>query len=143
MRLPSEGLIHHAGHGSQYRSVDDQAELRRPSLNISVSGNGDCYERHGRGILQDHQIRARLAHRILHPRQGRASQCRDSDGLCNPVRPFRARFHQPGAARTNRATLNACLSIQPGQVRRSWPRRPSAIAQGVCFTPTAAIPTRL
>jgi putative transposase len=44
MRRPPKGLIHHSDRGSQYCSIDDQAELRRHGVTISISGRGNCYD---------------------------------------------------------------------------------------------------
>lgn len=44
MRRPPEGLIHHSDRGSQYCSIDYQAELRRHGIRISMSGKGNCYD---------------------------------------------------------------------------------------------------
>ena len=44
MRRPPKGLIHHSDRGSQYCSVDYQAELRRHSIRISMSGKGNCFD---------------------------------------------------------------------------------------------------
>ena len=44
MRRPPEGLIHHSDRGSQYCSVDYQAELRRHGITISMSGKGNCFD---------------------------------------------------------------------------------------------------
>src|SRR3954469_4300930 len=44
MRRPSKGLIHHSDRGSQYCSIDYQAELRRHDVCISISGKGNCYD---------------------------------------------------------------------------------------------------
>src|SRR4030081_3577744 len=44
MRRPREGLIHHSDRGSQYCSIDYQAELRRHGILISMSGKGNCYD---------------------------------------------------------------------------------------------------
>jgi transposase InsO family protein len=44
MRRPPEGLIHHSDRGSQYCSIDYQAELRRRGIRISMSGKGNCYD---------------------------------------------------------------------------------------------------
>ncbi len=63
VRQPAAGLIHHSDRGSQYCSLDYQAELRRkrhPDLNV---GKGQLLrQRHGRDLLQDPQVRTRLAH---------------------------------------------------------------------------------
>ena len=44
IRRPAPGLIHHSDRGSQYCSIDYQAELRRHGIQISMSGKGDCYD---------------------------------------------------------------------------------------------------
>ena len=44
IRRPPPGLIHHSDRGSQYCSIDYQAELRRHGLQISMSGKGNCYD---------------------------------------------------------------------------------------------------
>lgn len=44
IRRPSEGLIHHSDRGSQYCSIDYQAELHRHGIRISMSGKGNCYD---------------------------------------------------------------------------------------------------
>jgi putative transposase len=43
-RDPKKGLVHHSDRGSQYCSVDYQAELRRRGILISMSGKGNCYD---------------------------------------------------------------------------------------------------
>lgn len=43
-RRPSAGLIHHSDRGSQYCSIDYQAELRKQGFLISMSGKGNCYD---------------------------------------------------------------------------------------------------
>ena len=44
IRRPSPGLVHHSDRGSQYCSIDYQAELRRHGVRISMSGKGNCYD---------------------------------------------------------------------------------------------------
>ena len=41
LRRPPQGLIHHSDRGSQYCSVEYQAELRRHGIRISMSGKGE------------------------------------------------------------------------------------------------------
>lgn len=43
-RRPPHGLIHHSDRGSQYCSVDCQAELKQHGIAISMSGKGNCYD---------------------------------------------------------------------------------------------------
>jgi transposase InsO family protein len=44
LRAPKAGLIHHSDRGSQYCSIDYQAELRKRDIVISMSGKGNCYD---------------------------------------------------------------------------------------------------
>lgn len=44
MRRPAAGLVHHSDRGSQYCSVDYQAELKASGILISMSGRGNCYD---------------------------------------------------------------------------------------------------
>ena len=44
IRRPGEGLTHHADRGSQYCSIEYQAELRKHGIRISMSGKGNCYD---------------------------------------------------------------------------------------------------
>ena len=44
VRRPVAGLIHHADCGSQYCSLDYQAELRKNGILISMSGKGNCFD---------------------------------------------------------------------------------------------------
>ena len=43
-RRPAAGLIHHSDRGSQYCSIDYQAELRRARHPDLMSGKGNCYD---------------------------------------------------------------------------------------------------
>ena len=44
VRRPTAGLIHHSDRGSQYCSIEYQAELRKHGIQISMSGKGNCYD---------------------------------------------------------------------------------------------------
>ena len=44
MRRPAAGLIHHSDRGSQYCSIDYQAELKKHGILVSMSGKGNCYD---------------------------------------------------------------------------------------------------
>jgi len=44
MRRPAAGLIHHSDRGSQYCSIDYQAELEKNAILVSMSGKGNCYD---------------------------------------------------------------------------------------------------
>jgi putative transposase len=43
-RNPAPGVVHNSDRGSQYRSVDYQALLRKCGILISMSGRGNCYD---------------------------------------------------------------------------------------------------
>jgi transposase InsO family protein len=44
MRRPPAGLIHHSDRGSQFCSMDYQAELKAHGILISMSGRGNCFD---------------------------------------------------------------------------------------------------
>lgn len=44
IRRPAAGLIHHSDRGSQYCSIEYQAELQKHGVQISMSGKGNCYD---------------------------------------------------------------------------------------------------
>ncbi len=44
VRRPEAGLLHHSDRGSQYCSIEYQAELWRHGILISMSGKGNCYD---------------------------------------------------------------------------------------------------
>jgi putative transposase len=44
VRRPAAGLIHHTDRGSQYCSIEYQAELRKHGILISMSGKGNCFD---------------------------------------------------------------------------------------------------
>jgi putative transposase len=44
VRRPRAGLLHHSDRGSQYCSIEYQAELRKHGILISMSGKGNCYD---------------------------------------------------------------------------------------------------
>ena len=44
VRRPAAGLIHHADRGSQYCSLDDQAELKKHGVLVSMSGKANCFD---------------------------------------------------------------------------------------------------
>lgn len=87
MRLPSEGLIHHSDRGSQYCSIDYQAELRRHGIFISMSGKGNCYDN---AMVETFfkTLKSELVWRtVFHTRaQAENSIARYIDGFYNPIR---------------------------------------------------------
>jgi transposase InsO family protein len=44
MRRPAAGLIRHSDRGSQFCSIDCQAELKANGILISMSGRGNCFD---------------------------------------------------------------------------------------------------
>ena len=44
VRRPGAGLLHHSDRGSQYCSIEYQADLRKHGILISMSGKGNCYD---------------------------------------------------------------------------------------------------
>jgi putative transposase len=87
MRRPAAGLIHHSDRGSQYCSIDYQAELRKHGTLISMSGKGNCYD-NAMGETFFKTLKSELVRRtIFHTRQ-EADQAigRYIDGFYNPVR---------------------------------------------------------
>ena len=44
MRSPVSGLVHHSDRGSQYCTVDYQAELRAHGILTAMSGRGNCFD---------------------------------------------------------------------------------------------------
>ena len=87
MRRPPEGLIHHSDRGSQYCSVDYQAELRRHSIRISMSGKGNCYDN---AMVETFfkTIKSELIWRTVFYTRDEAAKAiaRYIDGFYNPVR---------------------------------------------------------
>ena len=87
MRRPAKGLIHHSDRGSQYCSVDYQAELRRHGLRISMSGKGNCYDN---AMVETFfkTIKSELVWQTVFYTRAQAEQAiaRYIDGFYNPVR---------------------------------------------------------
>ena len=87
MRRPPEGLIHLSDRGSQYCSVDYQAELRRHGITISMSGKGNCFDN---AMVETFfkTIKSELVWRTVFYTRAEAGQAiaRYIDGFYNPVR---------------------------------------------------------
>ena len=87
MRRPPEGLIHHSDRGSQYCSVDYQAELHRHGIRVSMSGKGNCYDN---AMVETFfkTIKSELVWRTVFYTRDEAAQAvaRYIDGFYNPVR---------------------------------------------------------
>jgi transposase InsO family protein len=86
-RRPPAGLIHHSDRGSQYCSVDYQAELRRHGILISMSGRGNCYDN---AMVETFfkTLKSELVWRTMFSTRAQAEQAiaRYIDGFYNPVR---------------------------------------------------------
>jgi len=87
VRRPAIGLIHHSDRGSQYCSIEYQAELRKHGLQISMSGKGNCYdnamvETFFKTLKSELVWRARFQTRS----EAREALARYIDGFYNPTR---------------------------------------------------------
>jgi putative transposase len=87
MRRPPAGLIHHSDRGSQYCSVDYQAERRRHGVRIPMSGKGNCYDN---AMVETFfkTLKSELVWRSTFFTRADATRdiARYIDGLYNPVR---------------------------------------------------------
>ena len=120
IRRPGEGLTHHADRGSQYCSIEYQAELRKHGIRISMSGKGNCYRQcRGRDLLQDLEIRAGLAHRLPDPSRGQGGDRPLHRRLLQP-RPasFDTGLCQSGSVRKAGRIATKPLSTKPKQIQR-------------------------
>ena len=92
IRLPVPGLIHHSNRGSQYCSIDYQAELRRHGLLISMSGKSNCYDN---AMVETFfkTLKAKLVWRTVFLTRADAAAAigRYMDSFYNPVRRHSAR----------------------------------------------------
>ncbi len=96
-RNPAPGLVHHSDRGSQYCSVDYQAELRKRGILISMSSKGNCYDN---SMVETFfkTIKSELIWPIAwHTReQAENAIARYIDGFYNPVRRHSSRgFKSP------------------------------------------------
>jgi len=87
MRRPAPGLIHHSDRGSQYCSIDYQAELRKHGILTSMSGKGNCYDN---AMVETffNTLKSELVWRTIFDTRLAATQAigRYIDGFYNPVR---------------------------------------------------------
>jgi len=87
VRRPAVGLIHHADRGSQYCSLDYQAELRKNGIVISMSGKGSCFDN---AMVETFfkTLKAELVWRTVFRSRTEATAeiGRYIDGFYNPVR---------------------------------------------------------
>ena len=87
MRQPQAGLIHHSDKGSQYCSIDYQAELTKRGIRISMSGKGNCYDN---AMVETFfkTLKSELIWRTIFQTRADAKHAigRYIDGFYNPVR---------------------------------------------------------
>jgi len=87
VRRPAAGLIHHSDRGSQYCSVDYQAELGKHGVLISMSATGNCYDN---AMVETFfkTLKSELVWRTIFYTRQQATQAigRYIDGFYNPVR---------------------------------------------------------
>lgn len=92
IRRPKAGLIHHSDRGSQYCSIDYQAELHLHGIRVSMSGKGNCYDN---AMVETFfkTLKSELVWRtIFHTRdEAERAITRYIDGFYNPVRRHSAR----------------------------------------------------
>ena len=87
MRGPVKGLIHHSDRGSQYCSIDYQAELGKHGVSISMSGKGNCYDNAAVETFFK-TLKSELVWRTAFQTRGEATSAigRYIDGFYNPLR---------------------------------------------------------
>ena len=87
VRRPAAGLIHHSDRGSQYCSVDYQAELGKHGVLISMSAKGNCYDN---AMVETFfkTLKSELVWRTIFYTRQQATQAIGCyiDGFYNPVR---------------------------------------------------------
>jgi putative transposase len=87
VRRPAAGLIQHSDRGSQYCSVDYQAELGKHGVLISMSATGNCYDN---AMVETFfkTLKSELVWRTIFDTRQQATQAigRSIDGFDNPVR---------------------------------------------------------
>ena len=118
MRCPSAGLIHHADRGSQYCSVEYQAELRKNGISISMSGKGNCFDN---AMVETFfkTLKAELVWRTIFQSRIEAASAigRYIQLLQSRPPPFGARLHQPASVRRAGSVKSKTLSTNAGQVQ--------------------------
>ena len=86
-KRPGAGLIHHSDRGSQYCSIDYQAELEKHGILVSMSGKGNCYDN---AMVETFfkTLKSELVWRTVFYTRHKADQAigRYIDGFYNPVR---------------------------------------------------------
>ena len=88
LRRPAAGLIHHSDRGSQYCSIEYQAELRKHGIRNSMSGKGNCYDNN---VMVETFFKALKAERVWRTvfqtrAEAMAAVARYSDRFYNAIR---------------------------------------------------------
>jgi transposase InsO family protein len=87
IRRPGAGLLHHSDRGSQYCSIEYQAELRKHGVLISMSGKGNCYDN---SMVETFfkTLKSELVWRTAFQTRAEAREAlaRYIDGFYNPIR---------------------------------------------------------
>src|ERR671917_368005 len=87
VRRPGAGLLHHSDRGSQYCSIEYQAELRRRGVLFSMSGKGNCYDN---SMVETFfkTLKSELVWRTVFQTRAEAREAlaRYIDGFYNPIR---------------------------------------------------------
>src|ERR671912_2984379 len=87
VRRPGAGLLHPSDRGSQYGSLEYQAELRKHGILISMSGKGNCFDN---SMVEAFfkTLKSELVWRTMFQTRAEASEAlaRYIDGFYNPVR---------------------------------------------------------
>ncbi len=116
IRRPGAGLLHHSDRGSQYCSIEYQAELRRHGVLISMSGKGNCYDN---SMVETFfkTLKSELVWRTAFQTRAEAQEAlaRYIDGFYNPIRRHSALgFISP--AQFERRPTSILLSTKATQV---------------------------
>jgi putative transposase len=121
-RRPAAGLIHHSDRGSQYCSIDYQAELRKHGILVSMSGKGNCCDN---AMVETFfkTLKSELVWRTIFYTRQEAERAigRYIDGFYNPVRrPFRPRLHKSGSVRKNGRRMSQASPRKRGKSKRRF-----------------------
>jgi putative transposase len=118
VRRPAAGLIHHTNRGSQYGSLDYQAELRKNGILISMPGKGNCFDN---AMVETFfkTLKAKLVWCTVFQSRAEATAAiaRYIDGFYNPVRCHSAPDFSSPLQFETQATQTKTLSTFPGQVQ--------------------------
>ena len=147
VRRPGADLIHHSDRGSQYCSIEYQAELRKHGVLISMSGKGNCFDN---AMVETFfkTLKSELVWRTAFQTRAEARDAlaRYIDGFYNPTR----RHSAASALHSNRRgwcrpqDAPPTTPPQSGQARQPRPeplnrKQPHGIVSRLCLRPEARI----